>query len=224
MGMEMGLIQVGGDDGLIAVSQEALGQFHADGVGLFRRHLAGGKGLDDMVALPLALLFAPAPLGGEHIGVDGLPVTVDSSFKTDLFRLIPVEGVVDSGLQRGLFPRFGHRQRSYPAGCGPRGSLCRPLQRVLYQPDGLPYQTRRLADFRSADLASGVGLVSQLVDIVADSRQFPQQGGVGVRGRGRSWTPRIRCRNKGSIFRPVASACCFRWAYSLAFRRRVMVL
>ena len=102
MGMKMGLVQMGGDHRLIAVSQQALGQLHPNGVGLVRRHLAGGKGLDDVVALPLAPLFAPAPLGVQHILVHPVPGAVDGRLIADALRLCPVQGVVDGGLQRGF--------------------------------------------------------------------------------------------------------------------------
>lgn len=41
-----------------------------------------------------------------------------------------------------------------------------------------------LPDLLPGSLAPGVGLVRQLVHIVADGRQFPQQGGVFVRWAG----------------------------------------
>ena len=63
MVMQMGFIQVGGHDGLIPFPEQPSGELHACRVGFFRRHLTGGKGLDDVVALPFPLCLAPAPLG-----------------------------------------------------------------------------------------------------------------------------------------------------------------
>lgn len=73
-------------------------------MGLLRRHLAGGEGLDDVVALSDAALLAPAPLGVHHVGVHPLQVTVDGCLKAGALGLVPVEGVVDSGFQGGFFP------------------------------------------------------------------------------------------------------------------------
>jgi len=58
------------------------------------------------------------------------------------------------------------------------------LQCLLYQPSRLPDQGGGFCDLRLADALGGVGSVRDLVHIVADSGQFPQQGGVGV-GRAR---------------------------------------
>ncbi len=41
--VQMGPIQMCPDDHLVALAKQALGKFHADGVGLLRRHLAGAK-------------------------------------------------------------------------------------------------------------------------------------------------------------------------------------
>ena len=92
MVVQMSLVQMGGDNDL---------------VGLVRRDLSGGKGLDDMVAFPLAPHLAPAPFGVHHVGIDRIPVTVDGCFKTGALGLVPVEGIVDSGLQRGFFLVLG---------------------------------------------------------------------------------------------------------------------
>ena len=59
-------IQVGGNHRLVAVPQQALGKLNADGVSLFRRHLARGIGMDQVVAQNAAR-FPPAPLGVPHI-------------------------------------------------------------------------------------------------------------------------------------------------------------
>ena len=70
-------VQVGGHHGLIAVPQQAAGKLHPGGVGLLRRHLAGGVGVDDVVAQDAAL-FVPATLGGLHFLKRGAGLTVDA--------------------------------------------------------------------------------------------------------------------------------------------------
>ena len=59
-----------------------------------------------------------------------------------------------------------------------------PLEAVLDQPPCLSDQHGRLCDLLSSSFAPGVGLVGQLVHIIADSRQFPKQGGVFIRRTG----------------------------------------
>lgn len=48
----------------------------------------------------------------------------------------------------------------------------------------MPDQHGRLCDLLPGSFAPGVGLVGQLVHIIADSRQFPKQGGVFIRRTG----------------------------------------
>lgn len=59
-----------------------------------------------------------------------------------------------------------------------------PLEAVLDQPPSLSDQHGGLCDLLPGSLALDVGLVGQLIHIVADSRQLPKQGGVFVRGTG----------------------------------------
>ena len=59
-----------------------------------------------------------------------------------------------------------------------------PLEAVLDQPPRLSDQHDGLRDLLPGGLIPGVGLVSQLIHIVADSRQFPKQGSVFIRGTG----------------------------------------
>ena len=95
MVMQMGFIQVGGHDGLIPFPEQPLGELHTYRVGFLRRHFTGGKGLDDVVALPFPLDLAPASLGCQHIPPGGLHITVEPCFKAGSFRLVPVQCVVD---------------------------------------------------------------------------------------------------------------------------------
>ena len=60
----------------VFIRQKQLRQFDADGVGLFRRDFAGGKGLDHMIALALTAGLAPAALGVHHVRIGSFPVTV----------------------------------------------------------------------------------------------------------------------------------------------------
>ena len=96
MVMQMSFIQVGSHDDLIPFPEQASGELHTYRVGFLRRHFTGGKGLDDVVALPFPLDLAPAPLGRQHILPGSLHITVEPCFKTGSFRLVPVQCVVDS--------------------------------------------------------------------------------------------------------------------------------
>ena len=63
---DVSTVQVGRNHRLIAVPQQTLGKLNANGVSLFRRHLAGGIGVNQVVAQNAALL-SPSPLGVPHI-------------------------------------------------------------------------------------------------------------------------------------------------------------
>ena len=83
----------------VFIRQKPLRQFDTDSVGLFRRDLSGGKGLDHMIALALAAGLAPAALGVHHVRIGVFPVTVQRGFKTVLLGLIPVHGIVQHRFQ-----------------------------------------------------------------------------------------------------------------------------
>ena len=69
------------NDGLKAISNKPVRQFHAEGLGLLRGHFAGGKGMDDMKTLYAALLV-PAPLCPFHFPVGSFgAAAVDSGFQ-----------------------------------------------------------------------------------------------------------------------------------------------
>ena len=101
--VEMGFIQVGADDLLIAVAKQTLGKGHADGVGLLRCHLAGHKGLDEVLphhaaqpAEPLLCLL--------HLGIGGFTASaVNGRRKEMLFRFLWNCGVSNTSVQCGLF-------------------------------------------------------------------------------------------------------------------------
>ena len=95
----MRFVQMGGYDNLIAVAQKPLCQLHANGVGLLRRDLSGGKGLDHMIAFSPAVSLAPAPFRVHHVLIDALTVTVDGCFKAGAFCFFTVQCVVNGGFQ-----------------------------------------------------------------------------------------------------------------------------
>lgn len=86
------------------------------------------------------------------------------------------------------------------------------------------HQQQSLCDLIAGGRAPCVGLMSQLIDVVADGRQSTEQVCIGVGRTGRRFTPMMSCRTSGSFFKPVTSACRHRWAYSVALSRRVIVL
>ena len=98
--VEMRPVNMGRHNNLVLVPQQTAGKFHPGGVGLIRRYLAGGVGMDDMVAQNAAL-FVPAPLGGAHIRQGGVRVAVDACDK--LVRLVRVLRIGQRGGEAGLF-------------------------------------------------------------------------------------------------------------------------
>ena len=88
MTMHMGMIGMCGDYGLEAISDKAAGKLHPDSLRLLRGDLAGGKGMDQMIALYEAVYFVPAALGLHHVPVGRLLQTVDPADKDSAGRAI----------------------------------------------------------------------------------------------------------------------------------------
>ena len=59
-------VNMGGNDNLVFVPQQTLGKLHTGGVGLVRCYLAGGVGMNNVIAEDAAL-FVPAFFGSAHI-------------------------------------------------------------------------------------------------------------------------------------------------------------
>ena len=100
MAMEMGVIQVGGHDGLVFLAQQPTGKLHAQSVCLFRRDFAGGVGVDEVIPLYAACL-TPSFFSGSHFGKRCLWETVDAVYKLS-FRergLGRIAGVLDAAIQ-----------------------------------------------------------------------------------------------------------------------------
>ena len=101
--VEVNFIQVGADDHLVALAKQVLGKFHADGVSLLRHHLAGRKGLDEMIPHHAAQL-AESPLRGLHLGIGCFTaLTVKDRRKEMLFRFLWICGISNTRIQRSLF-------------------------------------------------------------------------------------------------------------------------
>ena len=101
--VEVNFIQVGADDHLVALAKQALGKRHADGVSLLRRHLAGRKGLDEMIPHYAAQLAKPL-LRGLHLRKGCLTTfAVDGGRKEQLFRFLWICGISNTRIQRSLF-------------------------------------------------------------------------------------------------------------------------
>ena len=71
------MVGVGRHHRLEAISQKPPGKLQAESLGLGRRHLAGGVGVDEMVALH-SLQLVPAALGVQHIPAGRLRPAVQS--------------------------------------------------------------------------------------------------------------------------------------------------
>lgn len=101
--VEVNFIQVGADDHLVALTKQALGKRHADGVSLLRRHLTGGKGLDEVIPHYAAQLAKPL-LRGLHLCKGGLTTfAIDGGRKEQLFRFLWICGISNTRIQRSLF-------------------------------------------------------------------------------------------------------------------------
>ena len=101
--VQVRLIQMGADDHLIAVAKQALGKRHADGVSLLRRHLAGYKGLNEVIPNHTAQLAKPL-LRSLHLGISCFTaLAVKGRRKEMLFRFLWICGVSNTGIQRSLF-------------------------------------------------------------------------------------------------------------------------
>lgn len=97
--VQMVLIQMGADDHLKPITEQALGKLHANGVGLLRGQLTRLERLDDVIAL-YAACFVVAPLGALHIAAGVLyAAAIQTAFKQALLGLIWVYGVVDHAVQ-----------------------------------------------------------------------------------------------------------------------------
>ena len=93
-------VNVGGNHGLIMVSQQAAGKLHPGGVSLFRRYLAGGIGVDKVIPQD-AVPFVPATLGSPHFLVGGAGLTVDAGDElVGLLRVFRIgQGIGEAGLE-----------------------------------------------------------------------------------------------------------------------------
>ena len=101
--VQMRFIQVRTNDRLIPLAKQPLGKFHADTVCLLRRHLAGRKGLDEMIPHHAAL-FTETALCRLHLCISGLTtIAVDGRRKEQLFRFLWICGISNTRIQRSLF-------------------------------------------------------------------------------------------------------------------------
>lgn len=100
--MQVVFIQMGADDHLKPLTEQALGELHANGVGLFRGQFSRFERLDDVIALYAARLVV-APLGALHITTGVLyTAAIQTAFKQSLLGFVWVYCVVDHAIQRCL--------------------------------------------------------------------------------------------------------------------------
>ena len=133
--VQMRPVNVGRHNNLVLVPQQTAGKFHPGGVGLIRRYLAGGVGMDDMVAQNAAL-FVPAPLGGAHIRQGGVRVAVDACDK--LVRLVRVLRIGQRSGEAGLFFIQNIVDTVIHASMQGNDFVVGQLQRLLYRAPRLP--------------------------------------------------------------------------------------
>ena len=81
MRVDMAVVYMGSDHSLKTALQQSLGKFHTKPVGLLRRHFAGRKGMDDVIALSWSVFLIPATLGFLHVSKGGIKLTVDRGLK-----------------------------------------------------------------------------------------------------------------------------------------------
>ena len=182
MRVQMCFVQMCGYHDLVSLCQKAQGQLYTYRMGLLRRDLAGGEGLDHMIALALAVELPPTALGIRHVRIGSLPVTVQCGFKAVLLGLIPVHGVVQHRFQRGLFLVLRIGQAPVQSAMNDNDLCVCHSKPFPYKPCGLPHQMQRFRDLVTGGGTSGVGLMGQLVDVIPDGGQRAEQIGIGVGG------------------------------------------
>ena len=101
--MNMIFVYVGGKYKFILAAQDFFCKLHADLMGLLRRHLAGRKGLDEMIP-HYAALFTETALCRLHLGIGCFTaLTVKDRRKEMLFRFLWICGISNTRIQRSLF-------------------------------------------------------------------------------------------------------------------------
>ena len=97
--VQMDPIQMCPDDHLVALAKQALGKGHTDGVSLLRRHLAGRKGLDEMIP-HYAALFTETALCRLHLCIGGCCIAaVKRCDKLGLLCFIRIHRILNTGVQ-----------------------------------------------------------------------------------------------------------------------------
>ena len=97
--MDVILVYVGGEDKFIFAAQDLPRQFHADPVGLLRRHLTRLKGLDQVAAQVRSLVDGVAA-GPFKFDVGGLGGTAEGGHQQLPVRLVGVADIVNGRFQR----------------------------------------------------------------------------------------------------------------------------
>ena len=106
MAMHMSMVSMRGNNGLETIPDKAAGQLQPDFLRLLRGNFAGGKGVDDMVALYGAACLVPALLGLLHLPVCRFRLAVDAADKNGpggtIHGLIRVHHIADRIVQSGM--------------------------------------------------------------------------------------------------------------------------
>ena len=167
-------VKMGGDHGFVPFAQQTAGKLHACHVCLLRCDLAGGVGMDDVVAENTAA-FVPATLGRLHLRIGGFHRAVNAGSQAACMgrRGFPLiadvmkrDGKVSFVLIRGV-----GQTMIQPS---PDGDdlIVSHSQRLLDEPPRPTDQRRSLLNIRFAGALLCVRPICDLVDIVADGGQL----------------------------------------------------
>ena len=127
--------------------------------------------MDDMIPNDAAQLV-PAPLCGLHLRMGGFCLAVDPGHK--LVGFLRVFGIGQGIVKARLFLVEYIVHTMIHAPVEDDDLVIGHLQGLLYQPGGLPDKGGGLLDLRLRHALSGVGPISDLIDIVADGGQLTQ--------------------------------------------------
>ena len=167
-------VKVCGDHSFVPFAQQTAGKLHAGRVCLLRCDLAGGVGMNDVVAEDAAA-FVPAALGRLHLRIGGFYRAVNAGLQAVCMGRCGFPLIAD------IMKRGGKVGFLFVCGIGkamiqpsPDGDdlVVSHSQRLLDEPPRPTDQRRGLLNIRFAGALLCVRPICDLVDIVADGGQL----------------------------------------------------
>ena len=167
-------VKMCGDHGFVPFTQQTAGKLHAGRVCLLRCDLAGGVGMDDVVA-ENAAAFVPPALGRLHLCISGLHRAVDAGPQAVCMgrRGFPlIADVMECGGKVGFVLVRGIGKAMIQPSPDGDDLVVSHSQRLLDEPPRPTDQRRGLLNIRFAGALLCVRPICDLVDIVADGGQL----------------------------------------------------